>query len=271
MDESLINRINIETPENIILKISSNGQIIIINSNYELNQTASSGNGTLANPYIIRDKKIDANGNTYGILINNTNKFFSLINCTVFNASYGLFIHNVSKGKVYDCYFRDNSIAGIKLFNCSKNAINYNYIYSNNHYGIVFNRSNNNEISGNYLWDNQHSGIYLNCSNYNNITSNLLTNHDNAIYLLNSNHSYIAYNFGSSNNHTIVQINCVDNTLVKNFIEWSERANTEIKFLSLVISCGMLSISLARKYNTRKFLSLVMHGGISFILEEPDS
>ncbi len=95
-----------ESAGNVTLKASSNGQVIIIQNNYELNQTASSGNGTLSNPYIIEDKSIDANGNTFGILINNTNKYFSLINCTVFNASYGVFLHNVSKGTIYDCDIR---------------------------------------------------------------------------------------------------------------------------------------------------------------------
>jgi len=218
-----------ESAANGTLKASSSGQVIIIQNNYELNQTASSGNGTLSNPYIIEDKDIDANGNTFGILINNTNKFFSLINCTVFNASYGVFLHNVSKGTVYDCDIRDNNITGVMLSNCSNNVILYNYIYSNSKHGIFINCSMHNEINVNFLWDNLHSGIYLNGSNYNNITSNLFTDHNNAIYLLSSNHSYIAYNVGAFNNHTIIQLNCIDNTLVSNFIENSERANTQIE------------------------------------------
>ena len=220
---------NFDSTVNFTIETSSSVQVIIINGNYELNQTASSGNGTVTNPYIIADKRIDAHGNTYGILINNTNKYFSIINCTVFNASYGVFLHNVSKGTIYDCYIEDNSITGITMSNCSNNTIFWNYIHSNTRHGIVFDRSTHNEINANYLWDNQHSGIYLNSSNYNNITGNLLTDQDYAIYLLSSNHSYIAYNFGSFNNHTIIQNNCVDNTLVNNFIEDLGRANTEIE------------------------------------------
>ncbi|NVM54013.1 MAG: hypothetical protein HWN66_09965, partial [Candidatus Helarchaeota archaeon] len=59
-----------------------------IYGNTELNATASAGNGSLGNPYILENYVINASGlPASGITIENTNAYFILRNCTVFGAT----------------------------------------------------------------------------------------------------------------------------------------------------------------------------------------
>ena len=53
---------------------------IAIAGNTALNNTASSGNGTVNYPYIIENKIINASGATNGINITNTNAYFIIRN-----------------------------------------------------------------------------------------------------------------------------------------------------------------------------------------------
>ncbi|MHA1893508.1 MAG: hypothetical protein ACTSX4_03290 [Candidatus Helarchaeota archaeon] len=65
------------------LKIKINPPISI-NGNGELNNTADSGYGNITHPYIIENKTINGGGAT-GILIKNTDSFFIIRNCTIYN------------------------------------------------------------------------------------------------------------------------------------------------------------------------------------------
>jgi len=207
---------NLEALEKFKIKASSNNKIIIINNNYELNKTATSGNGTLSNPYIIEDFTINGNGSLYCILINNTNKFFTIKDCTLFNSTNGIYLNNVSNGEISNNQIFDNLKTGIYMIDSVNNSILINTIYDNKIYGIFSQESNLTKITGNHIYKNNYTGIYLNMSNSNDVVLNSIDCHQYALFLHSSNHSSFIYNEGVNNQYSIKQINCVDNTFDEN-------------------------------------------------------
>ena len=70
--------------------ITISDSTLYIDGNGNLNNTATFGNGTIGNPYIIENYIINASGlGVDGICIKNTNAHFILSNCTVTNADSG--------------------------------------------------------------------------------------------------------------------------------------------------------------------------------------
>lgn len=103
-----------------------------------------SGAGSLNNPYRLENITIDAGGNNYGILIENSNnKFFTIKNCTVMNSgsainSAGIKLLSSSNGTIEDNKCFDHMKTGILIQTSSTfNAIRNNYIY-NGSSGIAF-------------------------------------------------------------------------------------------------------------------------------------
>jgi len=221
------------------IRISSN-ENISINGNFELSQISSSGNGTELNPYVIEDLMINGQNDIYCMLIENTDKYFVIENCSFFNASFGLWFYNVTYGNVesnlvyqnlnvgiylncsYNCTFYYNNVesnkdSGITLYNSSNNNFVLNNINFNFKNGIILNKSHNNTFSLNLLQNNNNKGFFLNNSNSNDIVGNSIDNHTYAIYLDNSNYNFISHNDGVLNNFTIIQVNCEGNILIDNF------------------------------------------------------
>ena len=218
----------------------SSSENITINGNFELSQISSSGNGTELNPYVIENLNINGQNITYCMLIENTDKYFVIENCTFYNASIGLWFNNVTFGNIksnliyqnlnigifvncsYNCTFYYNNVenneeSGILLFNSSNNYFVLNNINFNFKNGIILNKSHNNTLSLNLLQGNINKGIFLNNSNSNDIVGNSIDNHTYAIYLDNSNYNFISHNDGVLNNFTIIQVNCEGNILIDNF------------------------------------------------------
>lgn len=208
--------LNLETLDNFKIKASSNSKIIIINNNYELNQTATSGNGTLSNPYIIEDLTINGNGSLYSILINNTNKFFTIRDCKLFNSTYGIYMHNVSNGEISNNQIYDNLETGIFMSDSVNNSILINTIFNNRIYGIFSQESNLTKIIGNHIYNNNYTGIYLSMSNSNDVMLNSIDYHQYALFLHSSNHSSFIYNEGVNNQYSIEQVNCIENIFNEN-------------------------------------------------------
>ena len=198
------------------IKTSSNSPIISINSNYDLNQTAASGNGTVSNPYIIEGLTINGNGSLYCILINNTNKFFNLRGCVLFNSSYGVYFNNVSNGELSINQIFGNINAGLFMESSFNNSIFGNSVYKNLMCGFFVRNCSYIEISGNDLERNSFIGIFLNMSNFNDILLNSISYHQNALLLESSNYSSLIFNKGINNGYGIRQINCIGNILSEN-------------------------------------------------------
>jgi len=250
----------------------SSSENITINGNFELSQISSSGNGTELNPYVIENLIINGQNNTYCMFIENTDKYFVIENCTLLNASVGLWFYNVTFGNVesslihqnlnigiylncsYSCNFyynnvESNKVSGITLYNSSNNNFVLNNINFNFNNGIILNRSHNNTLSLNLLHNNRNNGLLLNYSDSNDIVGNSIDNHTYAIYLENSNYNLITHNNGKWNNYTIIQVDCEGNILIDNFEDYLEQSYEDffpidftIIFLIIifVLSCSFL-------------------------------
>ena len=265
------NTSSLETLNNFKIRTSANSKIIIINNNYELNQTATSGYGTLINPYIIEDLTINGNGSLYCILINNTDKYFILKDCILFNSTYGILINNVTNSQIFVSFMYSNINAGIFLKDSNNITITGNSVYANNDYGIKIENTNHSNIIENSLWDNVFAGIYLDNSITNNITKNAIDRHKYPIFLQSSNYSYIINNTGNGNTYGIKELNCVDNYFEgnifinefrdDNFIDTNKNDKniiiidfTLIIFLCLIISIiGMVIVRKPQKFNLNIF------------------
>ncbi|MBY8992228.1 MAG: TIR domain-containing protein [Candidatus Lokiarchaeota archaeon] len=135
------------------------------------------GSGTSIDPYIIRDLVIDGgNRSQSGILIENSDVYIEIRNCTIFNsAGAGIEFNNVSNSKIVGNNCSNNSF-GISLDKISiNNEISANFISNNNQYGIILNNVNN--MSGALI-------IFNNTIIWNNVNaydSGLITDWDNGL------------------------------------------------------------------------------------------
>ena len=156
---------NVINLDNENLKISAvSGKIHIDDNSPSINWTVAkkdgicTGNGTYSDPYVIEDLEIDGEGSGSCIWIDNSEVYFRIENCTLFNSGEG---------------FND---AGIKLVNVNNGQILYNNCSNNNNKGILLRNSNNSIISGNTVNNNIFYGIILSGSHNNTISENTVSN-----------------------------------------------------------------------------------------------
>ena len=161
---------------------------IIISGNSELAASASSGNGSAINPYIIENKVIDGGGSGSCIYIENTDNYFIIRNCLTFNSgsnfyNSGICLRNVKNGELFNNTAWDCHEGICVYFNSADNIIINNTVY-NNCYGIYISGYDN-QINNNTAFDN-YIGIQ---GSYRSILRNnyLYNNRDYGIYLLGDN------------------------------------------------------------------------------------
>ncbi|MEM3444811.1 MAG: NosD domain-containing protein [Thermoplasmata archaeon] len=199
-----------------------------------------SGSGTQSDPYIIEGWEIDAKGGTYAIWIENTDVYFVIRNCTVYNATSsggvpsgaGIALNNVRHGTLENnkC---NNSRYGIYLYGGSLyNNITNNNASGNSYHGICLVSSSNNTINNNNALGNSDTGILLYSSSNNSITNNNLSgNSYHGIYLEFSRNNTIANNNASGNSyHGICLVSSSNNTINNN--NALDNSNTGISLFS---------------------------------------
>ena len=151
------------------LKISKMSGKIHIDNNWSDTKTAGicTGQGTFSDPYVIKDLIIDAEELGSCILIENSNDYFKIDNCTVQNSEGYSFSQPEKRG------------AGIKLINAHNGTIYNNNFSLNQNCGMYLENSNNNTIKENLAHQEGGNRLYLgpNCSN-NKIINNTLINND---------------------------------------------------------------------------------------------
>ena len=165
---------------------------IIINGNggwasIAISESWCYGSGIINNPYIIENITIDGQGSGSCIEIKNSNVYFIIRNCTVYNSSlgFGLDLHagirleDVSNGKLINNTSTNNNRNGISLIYSNNIVIANNTISYNDGFGISCGDTNTNinssiNISQNVLFDNSYPDITINYGVYVNIFSNLL-------------------------------------------------------------------------------------------------
>ncbi len=164
------------------LRVAQFSSKIHINNNWSDTKIAGicTGFGNISYPYIIEDFIIDGQGSGNCILIENSNEYFKIENCTVFQSKSG------------------TNFAGIKLNNVSNGKIFNNNCSDNQGNGIFLNNSIKNKIFENNINNNLENGLYLTefCTN-NTITKNNITNNYYGITL------YYCY-FGNISDNTVI-------------------------------------------------------------------
>jgi len=151
------------------LKISKISGKIHIDNNWTATKSAGicTGNGTYSEPYVIKDLEINGGDSGSCILIENSDVYFKIENCTL-NAgdshpNAGIRLNNVTKGVlvINNCSF---SYIGIYLSHCDNISISGN-IANHNHFGIYLSVCNDINISGNTATNN-YNGMNLSyCDN----------------------------------------------------------------------------------------------------------
>ena len=173
------------------LKISAvSAKIRIINNSGWVdfrNAGNCTGSGTYSDPYVIEDLVIDGGGSGTSISIENSNVYFKIENCTLYNTHWG-------------------SDAGIRLVNVNNSQLIGNdcsYSQVGIVLGDVLDYSGggcNNTITGNIV-NNNRGGMYL-FDGYNNTISNNIANNNtwSGIYLVGSNYTVVSGNTMNENN-----------------------------------------------------------------------
>ena len=146
------------------------------------------GSGNYSHPYIIKDLVIDGDNSGSCILVENSDIYFTIQNCTLFNSGHsgsrdsGIYLKNVSNGKILNnnCSFNKN---GIYTYFSKNNTISANIAKNNTYYGIcVAARSNETILDGNTACFNSYMGIHIDGGyTYHNSYNNLIIN-NNASY-----------------------------------------------------------------------------------------
>ena len=148
--------------------------------------------GSWSDPHIIENVTINAKNYRIGILIENSNDYFIIRNCTVYNSSKGNF-----------------DTAGIYLKNANNGSIIDNNLLFNNGSGLILENSKNNTITENQIVNNTENGMFFFCESKNNtIYANNIAN--NTIKGIEFNQS-TSWNIIYNNNFTENKINAMDN------------------------------------------------------------
>ncbi|MFW9938684.1 MAG: NosD domain-containing protein, partial [Candidatus Thorarchaeota archaeon] len=143
------------------------------------------GNGTISEPYIIEDLEINGEGSGYCIFIENSDVYFRIENCTLYNAggtveadSAAIKLLNVDNSQIINNNCSSN-VLGLNLVSCDKNNISKNIVNNNSWSGMRLIESDHNIISGNTVNNNSNYGILTCCeSDFTNISTNVLKNNN---------------------------------------------------------------------------------------------
>jgi parallel beta-helix repeat protein len=149
------------------LKASKISGKIHIDNNWSAARDAGicTGNGTYSVPYIIKDLVIDGEGSGSCILIENSNVYFKIENCTVYNSGASSNDAGIKLSHVNNSQLIDNNCStegdGIGLRNCYNNTILGNVAIYNGDNGIIILGGDENFISGNIISHNGDNGISI--------------------------------------------------------------------------------------------------------------
>ncbi|MEE9376470.1 MAG: right-handed parallel beta-helix repeat-containing protein [Candidatus Lokiarchaeia archaeon] len=209
--------------DNNNLKISKISGKIHIDNNWsytEGNYSWCTGKGTYSEPYVIEDLVIDGGGSGSGILIENSNVFFRIENCTVYNSFRGIKLERASNGSIIENNCSNNNVIGIYLTNsCYNNTISRNIISSI----ILGSFCCSNTIWDNIIYGGGGPGIGVGGSN-NNIKGNNISDCKYGIHLLYSNNNTISGNTANHNKEYGIYLEdlCNNNTISNNTANYNE-------------------------------------------------
>ena len=236
---------NIETIKD--LRNSGSSARIHINNNWTEAKAAEicTGSGTYSDPYIIEDFIIITYPES-GILIENSNYYLIIRNCTIGHAGAyngGIELVNVNNSQLIDNDCSANYY-GIKLENCNNNTVVGNKASDSESYGYTLAigirlwDSNNNNITGNIANYSGHYGIALYESDNNLIAINVANECESGdgIILIGCKNNIISgntanrngvmsfLNFGVRNDNGISLFGCEDSIIQNNIANGNTQA-----------------------------------------------
>ena len=156
-----------------------------------------SGSGSWTDPYVIEDITIDGQGSGNCIEIRNSDAYFIIQNCSLYNSGFsdssGIKLDNVNNGKIIENNCSDNNRIGIFLWYSDNNTLSGNTASNNNDYGIYLIYSDNNKLSEN-IANNTYDGIALRNSDDNTLSGNTVNNNYYGIHLFDSDSNTLSGN-----------------------------------------------------------------------------
>jgi parallel beta-helix repeat protein len=222
--------------------------IVAVNGNSGFSGSGFTGFGTESQPYILENKVIDGGGLSC-ISITDTDAYFIIRNCIIYNGTHGMELDNVTNGKIINVTSHSNSASGILIYqNCSKIKCIENTVYNNSDYGFylfgqpcdnnlihnntiynntrgiyVFQGANFNNLTDNRLYEHSKIGIFLHSAPNSTATGNIIFNNDEGIVILNSNNASCTNNYIYDNNNGIRMESSdtgnVSDNLIKNNVD----------------------------------------------------
>ncbi len=209
--------------DNEYIETSAVSGIIHIDNNWTAAKGAliCTGNGIYSDPYVIEDFVINGGASESCIFIENSDVYFKIENCTVYNSGVtidaGIRLINVSNSQLINNNCSSNR-RGIFLYSSDNNTISGNTANNNTEYGIIIHLSNYNTVSGNTANYNEFYGIFINRGNNNTISGNTANdNMDHGIFLFNADYNTVSGNsFNFNNNYGIILERSTHNTISGN-------------------------------------------------------
>ncbi len=176
-------------------KISAVSGKIHIDNNWTAAKAAGicTGNGTYFEPYVIDDLVIDSEFSGSCILIENSDVYFKIENCTLFKAysfgdNAGIELYYANNGNLTNNNCSNNA-EGIRLYRSNNNTVSGN-IVNHNGDGIHIRDSDTNLISGNTVEHNLDGISIYSYSDNNSILGNTLNNNGEGIIIYTSNNVF---------------------------------------------------------------------------------
>jgi parallel beta-helix repeat protein len=150
---------------------------IIVTNDSELAAVATSGTGTITDPYIISGLNI-VGAPTDGIYISGITKFLRIENCLVYNSTnFGIHIDNVDNVTISNNTCIDNDGHGVYSSSSHYTNVINNILSSNGMDGVFLDAdSSYSNIINNTCNDNRYDGIYLVDSGYTLMANNTCLN-----------------------------------------------------------------------------------------------
>lgn len=209
---------------------------IRINNNSDFASNATSGNGSIGNPWVIENLSIDGSVFGYCLYIGNTTDNFLIQNCELHNVSTAypgpyapgavLVLNNVSHG----IFINNSASRGIKGFfidNCTNNTfinntVNQYFGVFTGTYGIYLNNSHFNVIEGNNATSANCHGIFLMNSKFNHIIKNNISERGGGIGICQlSSDNIVENNTITLNDGNLYIYNCTKNIINNNYLKCS--------------------------------------------------
>ena len=204
--------------------------------------TGYPGNGSKSDPYRIENLTIDGGAGSYCIWVQDTTVHFLVRNCTVFNATSGIILKNVTAGLsvVNGCTAYDTTY-GIDLTTVLNCTLVNNVAYANLigialtgvNYTTLFNNTASNNVKG-----ENGDGIELGYSWFNDILNNTLNNNKNTgILFLYSHYNTIRWNTILGNRIPWEEYGSSNNIFEDNIAEWPDEIGgfqLSLSLLSLI-------------------------------------